>query len=62
MALTFAMEFLTQQNRRNGNEPIGPVDPILATGKHVLVIGGGDTGFRLHRHIDPSKGRQGHAD
>ena len=40
----FAMEFLTQQNRRNGDEPIGPVDPILATGKHVLVIGGGDTG------------------
>ncbi len=40
----YAMEFLTQQNRRNGDEPIGPVDPILATGKHVLVIGGGDTG------------------
>jgi len=40
----YAMEFLTQQNRRNGDEPIGPVDPILATDKHVLVIGGGDTG------------------
>ena len=40
----FAMEFLTQQNRRNGDEPIGPVDPILATDKHVVVIGGGDTG------------------
>ncbi len=40
----FAMEFLTQQNRRNGNEPLGPVDPILATDKHVVVIGGGDTG------------------
>ena len=25
----YAMEFLTQQNRRNGDEPIGPVDPIL---------------------------------
>jgi glutamate synthase (NADPH/NADH) small chain len=40
----FAMEFLTQQNRRNGDEPIGVVDPILATDRHVVVIGGGDTG------------------
>ena len=40
----FAMEFLTQQNRRNGGEPLGPVEPILATDKHVVVIGGGDTG------------------
>ena len=40
----FAMEFLTQQNRRNGNEPLGDVEPILAIDKHVVVIGGGDTG------------------
>lgn len=40
----FAMEFLPQQNRRVGNEPIGNVEPILASGKHVVVIGGGDTG------------------
>ncbi len=40
----FAMDFLPQQNRRNGNEPIGDVEPILASGKHVVVIGGGDTG------------------
>ncbi|MBB4302902.1 glutamate synthase (NADPH/NADH) small chain [Rhodobium orientis] len=40
----FAMEFLPQQNRRNGNESLGDVEPILATGKHVVVIGGGDTG------------------
>lgn len=39
----FAMEFLPQQNRRNGNEPVKE-DDILATGKHVIVIGGGDTG------------------
>ena len=39
----FALEFLTQQNRRNGNEPFTETD-ILATGKNVLVIGGGDTG------------------
>jgi len=40
----FAMQFLTQQNRRNGGEPEGDETPILATGKHVIVIGGGDTG------------------
>ncbi len=40
----FAMEFLPQQNRRNSQE--SPLDnrPILATGKHVVVVGGGDTG------------------
>ena len=40
----FAMDFLPQQNRRVGKEP--PLDnrPILANGKHVVVIGGGDTG------------------
>jgi glutamate synthase (NADPH/NADH) small chain len=40
----FAMDFLPQQNRRNGDEPTGNVVPILAGGKHVVVIGGGDTG------------------
>ena len=40
----FAMDFLPQQNRRNGQEPIGDMPPILAEGKHVVVIGGGDTG------------------
>jgi glutamate synthase (NADPH/NADH) small chain len=40
----FAMEFLPQQNRRVGDEPLGNVRPILAGGKHVVVIGGGDTG------------------
>lgn len=40
----FAMEFLPQQNRRVGGEPLGSVDPISALGKRVLVIGGGDTG------------------
>ena len=39
----FAMEFLKQQNKRNGNRPIGE-EPIFATGKNVVVIGGGDTG------------------
>jgi glutamate synthase (NADPH/NADH) small chain len=40
----FAMDFLPQQNQRVSGEPIGNVEPILATGKHVVVIGGGDTG------------------
>jgi glutamate synthase (NADPH/NADH) small chain len=40
----FAMDFLPQQNRRVGGEPIGTNEPILANGKHVVVIGGGDTG------------------
>ncbi len=40
----FAMEFLPQQNRRVGGEPLENIEPILAGGKHVVVIGGGDTG------------------
>ncbi len=40
----FAMDFLPQQNRRVGQEPIGDIEPITATDKHVVVIGGGDTG------------------
>jgi glutamate synthase (NADPH/NADH) small chain len=40
----FAMEFLPQQNRRVSNEPQADGAPILAGGKHVVVIGGGDTG------------------
>jgi glutamate synthase (NADPH/NADH) small chain len=40
----FAMEFLPQQNRRVGGEPLGSVAPISAEGKRVVVIGGGDTG------------------
>lgn len=40
----FAMDFLRQQNKRIGREDLGDVTPILANGKHVVVIGGGDTG------------------
>jgi glutamate synthase (NADPH/NADH) small chain len=40
----FAMEFLPQQNRRVGKETILTNEPILAGAKHVIVIGGGDTG------------------
>ena len=40
----FAMSFLLQQNRRIGRESLGGQAPITAKGKHVVVIGGGDTG------------------
>jgi len=41
----YAMEFLPQQNRRVAGEAASnQVKPILAEGKHVIVIGGGDTG------------------
>jgi glutamate synthase (NADPH/NADH) small chain len=40
----FAMEFLVQQNRRIAGDAVDSSAPILATGKHVVVIGGGDTG------------------
>jgi glutamate synthase (NADPH/NADH) small chain len=40
----FAMDFLTQQNRRNSGEPLAEEKAILASSKRVVVIGGGDTG------------------
>ncbi|MDQ0505418.1 glutamate synthase subunit beta [Xanthobacter agilis] len=38
----FAMPYLVQSNRREGGEEIREL-PILAAGKHVVVVGGGDT-------------------
>jgi len=40
----FAMDFLTQQNKVVAGKKIADEDRLLAEGKHVLVIGGGDTG------------------
>jgi glutamate synthase (NADPH/NADH) small chain len=45
----FAMEFLPQQNRRTEGDPeekivSDPSQSIFATGKNVIIIGGGDTG------------------
>ena len=40
----FAMEFLGQNNKRVAGDRIAPEEEILATDKHVIVIGGGDTG------------------
>jgi len=42
-----AMQFLTQQNKRNAGDDemrAAPSGSLTATGKHVIVIGGGDTG------------------
>lgn len=39
----YAMDYLTQQNRRVSNIPV-PGPDILSTDKHVVVIGSGDTG------------------
>ncbi|WP_437573642.1 glutamate synthase subunit beta [Sorangium sp. So ce887] len=50
----FAMDFLTQQNKRVAGDVIPDSEAILATGKRVVVIGGGDTGSDClgtsHRH------------
>jgi glutamate synthase (NADPH/NADH) small chain len=43
----YAMEFLVQQNKRNAGDPevqAAPNGTLSAKGKHVVVIGGGDTG------------------
>ena len=43
----FAMDFLTQQNKRVAGDPeskAAPTGTLSAKGKHVVVIGGGDTG------------------
>jgi glutamate synthase (NADPH/NADH) small chain len=42
MGIHFAMEFLPQQNKRVAGDEVP--DGILATGKNVVIIGGGDTG------------------
>jgi len=40
----FAMDYLTLQNRRCEGDPVRDADFITAEGKHVVIIGGGDTG------------------
>jgi len=40
----YAMDFLPQQNRRVAGDAVPAADEILATGKHVIILGGGDTG------------------
>jgi glutamate synthase (NADPH/NADH) small chain len=40
----FAMDYLTLQNKRNEGDQIADADFISAQDKHVVIIGGGDTG------------------
>lgn len=40
----FAMDYLVQQNKRGAGDRFSSADDIVATGKRVIVIGGGDTG------------------
>jgi glutamate synthase (NADPH/NADH) small chain len=40
----FAMQFLEQQNRRVAGDLVDPARSILADGRRVVVLGGGDTG------------------
>jgi glutamate synthase (NADPH/NADH) small chain len=40
----YAMHFLPQQNKRNAGDRLDPSEEINAAGKHVIVLGGGDTG------------------
>jgi glutamate synthase (NADPH/NADH) small chain len=40
----FAMDFLTQQNRRNAGDALDAEADILAGDRHVVILGGGDTG------------------
>ncbi len=40
----YAMDFLPQQNKRNFGDSLDTSKDILATGKRVVILGGGDTG------------------
>ncbi len=42
--IEFAFDYLVQQNRRDEGKPIPKDDVILARGRDVVVLGGGDTG------------------
>ena len=40
----YAMDYLTQQNKRGAGDRFGHAEEIVAMGKRVVIIGGGDTG------------------
>jgi glutamate synthase (NADPH) small chain len=40
----FAMDYLTQQNKRGAGDQIPSSEEVMATGKRVIILGGGDTG------------------
>jgi len=70
----YAMPFLTQQNKINAGDTVPEAERISAEGKHVVVIGGGDTGAdcvgtairqgaasvkQLNIHAEPPEERSG---
>ncbi len=56
----FAMDFLPQQNRRVSGEPTIVNEPILASGQARRGDRRRRHRLRLHRHLDPSGGAEGH--
>jgi len=42
--VVMAMDYLTAQNRRVAGDPLHPGDDVDASGRNVVVVGGGDTG------------------
>ncbi len=40
----YAMDYLTQQNKRGAGDRFASAEEIIAAGKRVIIIGGGDTG------------------
>lgn len=54
----YAMEFLTRQNRINAGDMIPTGQQITAKDKHVLIIGGGDTGSDCVGTSNRQKARQ----
>jgi glutamate synthase (NADPH/NADH) small chain len=52
--IRFAMDYLSEQNRRCQGDELDESRTVTAAGKHVIIIGGGDTGAdclgTVHRH------------
>jgi glutamate synthase (NADPH/NADH) small chain len=58
--IQYAMEYLPQGNRRALGDKLDPALDILATDKHVIIIGGGDTGADCLGTVHRQKPRSVH--
>ncbi len=56
----FAMDYLVQQNKRCAGDELENQEPILANGKRVVIIGGGDTGVDCLGTAHRQKGESVH--